>query len=297
MHHVHDRGQGPADLGGRTIRGQDAPGLPATIRVKFKLRKAGNGGGRVTASGIDCGTVCTTSYGFGKPITLTANPDDGSLFDGWNGVCARTELTCRVPGRADHVDPGGVRPRCDRADNAGRIGDREPDAVEHLDLLARVFGQRQGHGLPRLPQRCARRRDADDGVHVERLKCGRSYAVAVDAVDGLGNRSQRSSVTTQTRPCVLAARLAGVGVGRAGGSRVVIVTVRINRATTARLRLLRGGRTAVTGRFRVAPGANKLRLRVPRRVARGPYRLATTLVNPDGGTLALPARGVLLPRP
>ena len=47
------------------------------------------------------------------------------------------------------------------------------------------------------------------------LKCGRSYAVAVDAVDGLGNRSQRASVTTQTQPCALAARLAGVGIGRA----------------------------------------------------------------------------------
>ena len=132
---------------------------------------------------------------------------------------------------------------------------------------------------------------------LEGLKCGRSYAVAVDAVDGLGNRSQRASVTTQTQPCALAARLAGVGVGRARGTRVVIVTVRVNRATTARLRLLRGGRTVVSGRFGVAPGANKLRLRVPKKVARGSYRLATTLVNPDGGTLVLPGRGVLLPRP
>ena len=119
----------------------------------------------------------------------------------------------------------------------------------------------------------------------------------MDAVDGLGNRSQRSSVTTQTQPCALAARLAGVGIGRAGGTRLVIATVRVNRATTARLRLLRGGRTIVTGRFGVVPGANKLRLRVPRKVSRGSYRLATTLVNPDGGTIVLPGRGVLLPRP
>jgi hypothetical protein len=104
-------------------------------------------------------------------------------------------------------------------------------------------------------------------------------------------------VTTQTQPCALAARLAGVGVGRAGGNRLVVATVRVNRATTARLRLLHGGRAIVTGRFRVAPGANKLRLRVPKKVPRGAYRLATTLVNPDGGTLVLPGRGVLLPRP
>ena len=61
------------------------------------MRKSGNGSGRVTASKLDCGTVCAASYGFGKPITLTADPDDGSLFDGWNGVCARTQLTCTFP--------------------------------------------------------------------------------------------------------------------------------------------------------------------------------------------------------
>jgi len=53
----------------------------------------------------------------------------------------------------------------------------------------------------------------------------------------------------------------------------------------------------VSGRFGVAPGANKLRLRVPKKIARGSYRLTTTLVNPDGGTLVLPGRGVLLPKP
>src|SRR5439155_8636740 len=68
--------------------------LPTTITVEFQVRKGGSGSGRVTASKIDCGTVCTSNYGFGKTITLTAKPDDGSLFDGWNGVCAKTQLTC-----------------------------------------------------------------------------------------------------------------------------------------------------------------------------------------------------------
>ena len=77
----------------------------------------------------------------------------------------------------------------------------------------------------------------------------------------------------------------------------MIATVRVNRATAARVRLLRGSRALVTRRFGVVPGANKLRLRVPRKLARGSYRLAVTLVNPDGGTLVLPGRGVLLPRP
>jgi len=50
------------------------PSVPTTISVEFRLRKTGNGSGRVTASRLDCGTVCNASYGFGRPITLTAEP-------------------------------------------------------------------------------------------------------------------------------------------------------------------------------------------------------------------------------
>ena len=277
--------------------GAGAPDLPTTISVEFKLRKAGNGGGRVTASGIDCGTVCRTSYGFGKPITLTANPDDGSVFDGWNGVCERTQLTCRfaagpitsvrVAFTRDATAPSTPGVPVIGATTRSSISISWGASTDNIRVAGyRVYVNDAPAGETQAPAYTA-----------QGLKCGRSYAVAVDAVDGLGNRSQRASVTAQTRPCALAARLAGVGVGRAGGSRIVIATVRVNRATTARLRLLRGGRAIVTARFRVAPGANKLRLRVPKSVARGSYRLATTLVNPDGGTLALPGRGVLLPRP
>ena len=91
---MHDRVEDQPTWAGARFADEPPPQLPTTISVEFKLRKAGNGSGRVTASKLDCGTVCTASYGFGKPITLTANPDDGSLFDGWNGVCARTQLTC-----------------------------------------------------------------------------------------------------------------------------------------------------------------------------------------------------------
>lgn len=271
--------------------------LPTTISVEFKLRKGGNGSGRVTASNLDCGTVCRTSYGFGKPITLTANPDEGSLFDGWNGVCARTQLTCSFPAgpitsiRAVFVrdaiaptTPGapvvGTRTRTSLAISWGA-------STDNVRVTGyRVYVDDAAAGETQAPE-----------YTLDGLKCGRRYAIAVDAVDTLGNRSQRASVAAETRPCALAARLAGVGVGRVSGLRVVVVSVRTNRATSARLRLLRGGRLVVSGRYGIKVGTNKLRLRVPRSAPGGPYRLATTLVNPDGGTLGLPGRGVLLPRP
>ncbi len=277
--------------------GAGQPTPPTSISVEFKLRKGGNGSGRVTASNLDCGTVCRANFNFGKPITLTANPDDGSLFDGWNGVCAQTQLTCRFPAgpitsiRATFTKdatapttPGapviGGRTRSSIAISWAGSTDNVRVAGYRVYLNDAPAGETQ-----------------TTAYTLEGLKCGRTYTVAVDAVDGLGNRSPRASVTTQTRPCALAARLAGVGVGRVSGLRTVVATVRVNRATSARLRLLRGGRPVLTARFSVAPGTNRLRLRVPRRFPPGPYRLATSIVNPDGGTLTLPGRGVLLPRP
>jgi hypothetical protein len=271
--------------------------LPTTITVEFKLRKTGNGSGRVTASKMDCGTVCSAKYGFGKSIALTAAEDNGSIFDGWNGVCAKTQKTCTFPAgpitsiRAvftrDTIAPSppvapvvGNRTRTSIAiawtastDNVGVSGYR----IYVNDAPA---GETNGTELT-----------------LEGLKCGRDYAVAVDAADAVGNRSPRTSLTAKTRPCALAARLAGVGVGRVGANRMVVVKLRVNRATTARLRLLRGTRAVATGRFAVKPGTNTLRLRVPRTLPRGPYRLATVLVNPDGGTFVVPGRNVLLPGP
>ena len=282
---------------GARFASEPAPQLPTTISVEFKLRKSGNGSGRVTASKLDCGTVCTASYGFGKAVALTARPDEGSLFDGWNGVCARTQLTCTFPaGPITSIRAAFTRDAtAPTTPGTPVIGSRTRSSIaiswaESTDNV-RVTGYR-------IYLNDAPAGDTPTTAYtLERLKCGRTYAVAVDAVDGLGNRSQRAGVTTQTRPCALAARLAGIGVGRVGSIRTVVAVVRVNRATSARLRLLRGGRAVMTARFGVTPGTNRLRLRVPRRIPKGPYRLATTLVNPDGGTLVLPGRGVLLPRP
>jgi len=61
------------------------------------MAKTGNGAGQVTASKLDCGGQCTAKYDYGETIVLTAKADNGSLFQGWNGVCARTQTTCSFP--------------------------------------------------------------------------------------------------------------------------------------------------------------------------------------------------------
>ena len=281
---------------GANFQGDDEIQLPSSIRVQFRLRKAGNGGGRVTASGLDCGQSCTREYGFGERLSLRAVADADSTFEGWNGVCGRTETTCTFPvgpitsiralfarDTASPSAPGGLRvetaTRTSLAvtwsastDNAGVAGYRVYlDDAPAGDTTATRF--------------------TFDG-----LKCGRDYRWSVDAVDPAGNRSQKAALVSSTALCPFATRLVSVGVARLAGRPAVVAKVRVSRATTARLRLTSRRRGIAGGRFALRPGTNVLRLRVPSRTPGGPARLTITLVNPDGGMLVL-SRSVVLPRP
>lgn len=59
---------------------------PASVLV---VQKDGNGRGRVTSTDavIDCGDVCYGYYPRTATVTLTATPEAGSVFIGWQGAC------------------------------------------------------------------------------------------------------------------------------------------------------------------------------------------------------------------
>jgi hypothetical protein len=82
---------------GVTFDDRQPPTLPSTIRVQFRLRKRGEGSGRVEGSKLDCGSQCGAQFDYGTSLALTAAPDRGSVFEGWNGVCAATNTRCTVP--------------------------------------------------------------------------------------------------------------------------------------------------------------------------------------------------------
>ncbi len=65
------------------VRDMDAP-PPANYDLT--VNRGGAGSGSVTGSGISCGSDCSESYVGGTSVTLTANPDAGSLFTGWSGA-------------------------------------------------------------------------------------------------------------------------------------------------------------------------------------------------------------------
>ena len=52
------------------------------------------GGGKVIATGIDCGSDCSETYPFGSEVQLTAVPNAGYVFTGWSncgtGTCSLT---------------------------------------------------------------------------------------------------------------------------------------------------------------------------------------------------------------
>jgi hypothetical protein len=76
------------------------PVLPHTLTVT----NAGSGSGSVTSdpAGVDCGSSCSYTFGFGLAVTLTRRPAPGSIFKRWSGACSGTGA-CMVSMAADRA--------------------------------------------------------------------------------------------------------------------------------------------------------------------------------------------------
>jgi len=70
-----------------------------TFTLTVSLDPAGNGSGRVTGPGINCGagsTDCSEVYTIGTTIELAAEPEPPSQFSGWSGDCTGTTSPCTL---------------------------------------------------------------------------------------------------------------------------------------------------------------------------------------------------------
>jgi uncharacterized repeat protein (TIGR02543 family) len=65
-----------------------SPPATTTNLLPLTLSKQGDGSGRVTGEGIDCGDDCEEQYSPNTIVTLTASPATNSIFSGWGGACS-----------------------------------------------------------------------------------------------------------------------------------------------------------------------------------------------------------------
>jgi len=280
---------------GATFDHEDQPQLATTISVQFQVRKGGSGHGTVSSSRFICGGQCSAEYVYGKTVTLTAKTDDGSTFDGWNGVCSRSQLTCtfavgpitsiRASFGHDTAPPGAPANVRVAATTRTSISIAWGAATDNIGVSGyRLYLDDASKG--------------DTGgtsFTFDGLTCGREYSIAVDAVDAVGNRSPKTTIHAATSACPFSALVAKVRVLRSGRTRTVVVTLNASEKTRARLALKRAGRTVATAAFAVRSGTSVLPLRVPRSVPGGAARL-TIQVNVPGGGVRTYSRGVSLPK-
>src|SRR4051812_857499 len=192
---------------GATFDGNTPPPLPSSITVQFRLKLGGNGRGRVTGTKLDCGTICTAQFDYGKPVTLTVAGEQGSTFDGWNGVCSKAQTSCTFPvGPITSIKANFARDTSPPAAPPGlRAGvtTRTSIAVDWNAATDNV-----GVTGYRVYLNDGAAGDTQGTEHTfTSLVCGRIYSIAVDAADAVGNRSPRSTARINTKPCRLAARI------------------------------------------------------------------------------------------
>jgi hypothetical protein len=70
--------------------------ITASTQYLLSVLTNGTGTGTVSGVGINCGSVCSDSYGPGTAVTLTATPASGSTFAGWSGGGCSGTGTCTV---------------------------------------------------------------------------------------------------------------------------------------------------------------------------------------------------------
>ncbi len=67
-------------------------------RANLTVSFGGTGAGSVTSQpvGLQCSSECTGGFEKGTMVTLTAAPDETSVFSGWTGACSGAARTCTV---------------------------------------------------------------------------------------------------------------------------------------------------------------------------------------------------------
>ena len=76
--------------------GADLPMDAVNYSLEIELQGAGAGVVTSDVGGIDCPVECAGTFGRGRTVTLTADPSEGSRFEGWAGETCSGTGPCQV---------------------------------------------------------------------------------------------------------------------------------------------------------------------------------------------------------
>lgn len=87
---------GNTDCPSGQVCGAGGQCVPKPKTIVVTITRLGEGQGQVTSDpiGLACDPTCSANFELGKPVTLTAVPQQGSLVDGWSIGCSSVGATC-----------------------------------------------------------------------------------------------------------------------------------------------------------------------------------------------------------
>jgi hypothetical protein len=77
-------------------------------QYRLTINKRGSGDGNITGEGINCGADCDLWVDEGTPVTLTVDPEPGSVFAGWSGDDCNGVGECTITLNTDKTLTAGL---------------------------------------------------------------------------------------------------------------------------------------------------------------------------------------------
>lgn len=237
------------------------PTQPDVVNVTVTVGKTGDGTGRVTAAGLDCGNVCFASFPYGTLARFSAAPDTGSLFGGWGGLCASDSAPrCSLPiGPITLVRPKFVKAGPPSAPASLTAASTSSSitlswGASQADLGLKDYEVFLGsEPSPRVSTSAT-------SATLDGLACGTTFTVSVEAVDTAGTPSSRASLQVATSACPLGVQLVGSSLSR---GRLVL---RLKAASAAKgtATLFLNGKQVARRVVSLRAGADALSFKLPR---------------------------------
>jgi hypothetical protein len=270
----------------------EGPNSPDLVEVAVRVRKAGDGSGRVTAAGLDCGGTCLAKFKYGRLELFSVAADRGSIFDGWGGICAsEREPRCRLP-----IGPITlIRPKFVKEAPPSAPGALNTSAVTETSITFAWGASTDDTGVVKYDvfvgtEPAPRLSTTTPTATVAGLACGTEYEIAVQAVDAADNRSTRTNGRLSTALCPLRVQFLRGKVVRSKAVRRLVMQLKSSVSTRGSGTFFVGGKQIARKGVVLRTGTNAIGFRMPPGAGLRRVRALLRLAEPSGGVKTLTFR-------